>query len=68
VAVAMAKSMALAKASRGPVVAILKLFLFKSMFFRMNFNSNLSPFEIEKNKHFFEVFAFFAFGSQILPL
>ncbi len=32
---------------REAILAILKLFLLKSMFFSLNFNRNLSPFKIE---------------------
>jgi hypothetical protein len=49
---------------REPILAILKLFLLKSMFFNTKFNRNLSPFKIEKKSFFFEVFRFFAFGAD----
>ncbi len=33
---------------RGPILAILKLFPLKSIFFKMKFNADLSPCKIEK--------------------
>jgi hypothetical protein len=52
---------------REPILAILKLFLLKSMFFSMNFNRNLSPSKIEKKSFLFVVFVIFAFGSRFWP-
>ena len=49
---------------REPILAILKLFLLKSMFFIMKFNSNLSPFKIEKNVIFSRFFDFLLSGSD----
>ena len=53
---------------REPILAILKLFLLKLMFFIVKFNSNLSPFKIEKKKSFFRGFSIFRFREAILAI